>query len=329
MIRAAFLCSFCAATLWLTPHSSRCQVTLPDSIIKAIGADDTLAAVKAHIKAFKLKKKGGDSTHTIHLQTGLQLARAISAYEQMYSIYNQMGISAFGLSDLPLTLLYMDSSLQVATADGHKDNMAMSWGNLGAVYYTSSNYSKSLEFYLKSLRYEELNDGGNRINSYINIGMLYRELKSDTLARYYLEKGMALATEKKDTNMIVKALNNLAIMAKNQGDIASAIDQYLRGVTLAEKANLSGDLADLYNNLGGVYANNGLLNKAEEYYMKSLKLTRETGREYGLSACYQSLGNIGLKRKNYEEAEKYFLLGEENAKKFDDYRALSIGSKCL
>jgi len=303
---------------------STAQTTLPDSIKQGLLSRDTLTLIGAHMQAYTYYEGKNDSLYEVHLDNAFNLSRRSNDNKNLNSLYNEVFFNLYYRSEFPLALKYIDSCLISAWALNDSDLVARAWMFKGAVYFVTTNYTKSLEYYLKCLRYYEITQSEYLENIYVNIGMLYRELDSDSLAIYYLGKSRDLAVNSKDTVTIVKALNNLAIIKKNSNIHGSAIEIFSKAIKYAEEAGLKEDLSDLYSNIGEVYRNLKQYDTAKDYFDKSLELTIELGKEHGLVSSYYSLAEIAFLSKDYDRCHENLKKAEKYALKYKFYGPLAL-----
>ncbi len=112
-----------------------------------------------------------------------------------------------------------------------------------------------------------------------------------------------------------------------QGNIAAAIDNYLRSKRAFEEAGFERDLIYILADLGTLHIYSSDYKKAKEYSEQSLALAEqlkvkstpaaEWPDEYGLGTALSNLGNISKREGKYEKAIDYFLKSLALYKKID------------
>ena len=117
---------------------------------------------------------------------------------------------------------------------------AISYNNIGTVYYNQGDYSKALEYNLKALSIRE----------------------------------KVLGLEHPDTTT---SYNNIGLVYDNQGDYSKALEYYLKALSIREKVfGLEHpSTATSYNNIGVVYYEQGDYSKALEYLHKDLEISEK------------------------------------------------------
>jgi len=99
-----------------------------------------------------------------------------------------------------------------------------------------SMYSEAIEPYIKSEEiYYKLHDTTGLIQSYINIGASYNDIKLDKKGTTYLLKAVELATLVKDYESLAYCYSNLGIYAKKNKDYNKALEYYIKLEYFAEQ----------------------------------------------------------------------------------------------
>lgn len=136
-----------------------------------------------------------------------------------------------------LLLLFLTNAL---IADEHK---AYSFYQMGQKAEQKKNYKKAVEFYNKALKvkpdfYEALNRVALLLTDYLS------DYKS---AQSYYKKIIKLANQKKNTEWLIFAYNDLGIMYYKSGEYNKSIEHYILALKLKEKL-IGKDHPDLANN---------------------------------------------------------------------------------
>jgi serine phosphatase RsbU (regulator of sigma subunit) len=102
------------------------------------------------------------------------------------------------------------------------------------------------------------------------------------------------------------ALNNLAIIYKNRGQLDSALDLNLQSLEIKKEINDKKGIGNSYVNLGGIYHTQGNLIKALDYYFKCQDIREEIGDQKGVSGILINIGAIYHYQDDYTNALKYY-----------------------
>ena len=287
-----------------------CQTKLDSlkTVIQTAGHDTT--KVKAlHYLAWELMYSNPD-TAAILCEQALELLGAGNlkgegdsppAHPSLHAaVLKTLGAVNYIQSSYPQALEYYFKALKIreqlleqAKRSGNPDevgrykkDMANSYNNIGAVYWSQSSYPQALEYYFKSLKIrKQLGDRKGMAYSYNNIGGIY----------------------------------------KNQSNYSQALEYYFKSLKIFEQLGDKQGMAGSYTNIGSLYtslfeqgdsleragdwaAQNPalLLDTALYYQQKAFVIFSELSEEYGMSLCLSSIGSIYTLRKDYFVAIKHY-----------------------
>ncbi|MGZ3933191.1 MAG: tetratricopeptide repeat protein, partial [Bacteroidia bacterium] len=207
-----------------------------------------------------------------------------------------------------------------------------------------SNAKRSVPDSLHQLLSAEKNDS-LRKEYIIKLAYYYLDSKPDS-ALYYANTMTVLGEKTHDQNLIARAFTILGVECENRGDYKKALNYYLDGLKICEKAanekgaadinnniglvfldmgnyqlaleyynkflqysikiNNKKNIGDAYNNIGIVYCSQGQLDTCLEYQLKAINLKKETGDKKGLATSLDNIGLIYLNKGKKEECLLYF-----------------------
>ena len=136
---------------------------------------------------------------------------------------------------------------------------ATALANLGNITKRSGDYERARGFFQQSLKTLEAIDPNRQkyqfkfIDDLWDIGQSYSDEGDYLHALVYLDKGMTMATESRETGRAAGIINSFGILYLNQRDYSKAIDFLQRGLTLATNASDRFKQADMLLNLGVAY----------------------------------------------------------------------------
>jgi two-component sensor histidine kinase len=110
------------------------------------------------------------------------------------------------------------------------------------------------------------------------------------------------------TNQIkykAKALNLIGVLHKNKGLYPSALDYFLKALTIFQEIKNNKGIGNCYANMGNIYAEQKEFAKALLFYKKSLKARQDAGDKNRIASSYGDLGNLYSAQADFESALKY------------------------
>jgi tetratricopeptide (TPR) repeat protein len=210
-----------------------------------------------------------------------------------------------------------DTTLTVKQKNNIKYRLSLTYGSIGVVCSEQNNYSKSLEYYFKSLKwYEETKQEDVVATLYNNIGIVYESQKEYGKALDYFNK--ALWIQKKideETSAITITNIGRVYLARNEDD--KALQSFREAEALFKKDINSRGLAELYNNIGNYYQKKNDYKAAEKNYREAFAIFEKTEDAFGASAALGFLGHIYALQKNDEKAIEYLNRSSALAQQID------------
>lgn len=152
-------------------------------------------------------------------------------------------------------------------------DIALSFFNIGSIYFQQSDYNKALEYY-------------NR-------------------ARSVWKKNLV-----KESELGSPFYNNIGVIYDRQGYFNKALDYHQKALRINQKilGEKHFETATSYNNIGTVYSELEEYGKALENYFKALNIRMETvGDKHPFTAnSYNNIGVVYVKQEEYEKALEHF-----------------------
>jgi signal transduction histidine kinase len=202
------------------------------------------------------------------------------AYSYMFFIYSSR-------SEFNNAIIYADSSLKIFEQLGRKKDVANQLNNIGTSYWKLHKNVEAIKYLQRTL--DILDDIGtnaefNKLNTCLNIGLVFEDLKSHDQALKYFNKVIPIAL----------------------------------------KYNATKNLNDAYNNIGNVYLNTKNYSKALYHYKLSLPFAIKSDQAQAIGICYANIATCLTNLKRYQEAEKYFKLSNKEYQSIGNKEGLAI-----
>jgi serine phosphatase RsbU (regulator of sigma subunit)/tetratricopeptide (TPR) repeat protein len=132
----------------------------------------------------------------------------------------------------------------------------------------------------------------------------YRHSAPDS-ARFWANKGLALAQKANFKRGIALHLNVLGIVALNEGDYVKALTYLLDGLKINEEIQNPKDVATNLNNIGEVYRLQGNTDEALNYYQKALIINEKSNLQQNIAINLNNIGEVYQAQGKYTEALVY------------------------
>lgn len=119
-------------------------------------------------------------------------------------------------------------------------------------------------------------------------------------------EALDLARRMGDTMEIIHAYTHLGILYNYMSYHERALENILKGASLAEDRHLQKELADAYNQAGGVFYNQGDFDMAGKYFSKSLEIRLYLGDKENIAASYNNVGESYRLKGDHKTALEYY-----------------------
>lgn len=239
----------------------------------------------------------------------LQLAQRINYKIEEGNAYSNIGTANIILGDYKKALnnfiLAKEIFEESTTSTSKKEisqGLAKAYGSMGIVFSEQSNYSKALQFYLKSVKiYESLNDESKCSKLYNNIGVVYKSQNSDFKALEYFIKAQKIQEKLQDANVGI-TLTNIANIYLKQKSYDKANDYYSLARKALDKNPNPRALGEWYNNVGLYYKEKNQANEAVLNWKNGITTFQSIDDKFGLADTYIFLGQFYTEKNQLDEA---------------------------
>jgi CHAT domain-containing protein/Tfp pilus assembly protein PilF len=214
-----------------------------------------------------------------------QYSKALKYYEQSLHLYRELNQK----------LISENQKLSNRTGEGKTLN------DIGKVYQSQGQYSKSLEFYQQALAiFREIDDKAGQRTALNNIGLVYSVQGQFSKALELFNQALATVNSMDDKAGARIILYNIATLHRNQRQYPQAIKFYQQALVIAqEMSDLLGQETTL-TGIGAVDFAQAQYPQALESYQQALAIAQKIGDRAGEATI---LGNIGvlLEQQNHPE----------------------------
>ncbi|HXB11742.1 MAG TPA: tetratricopeptide repeat protein, partial [Bacteroidia bacterium] len=163
-------------------------------------------------------------------------------------------------------LEYCTKALELVRQLGNKENLALTLGNMGTLYYTMDNFRPSLKYYLEALRVlDSIGDKNNAAAMTNNVGSTYEGLKVYDTAIAYYQKSLDTYRSLKDTDDIAMSYCNIGNVYNMKGDPEEGIKYIGQSLAMSRQVKDKQLTASAYGFLSEGYSKMGNYQKAYEY----------------------------------------------------------------
>ena len=214
---------------------------------------------------------------------------------------------------------YSEEAMQISYKINWQKGIALSFREIGYVYYVSSDNLQAMDYYLKALKAgESMNNNYFNATIYNNIANIYADLKDYKKALDYYTKYLSIAEKVDSKTDEMNGFINLGDIYTEMNNLPLGLDYFNRALTIANALGNKRISAAILNNLGEIDIKEGNYDMAFSNFKKSLALAEETENRNVKATALNGLGEIYLRQKNYGQAEDFAKRSWELAKDLGD-----------
>ena len=173
----------------------------------------------------------------------------------LYSIYNDNGLIYHRLNYPEKAKEYYLKAIRFSKQENNEKMLGVSLTNLGALYYDTNRYQKSLNLFLQGVKIEERTHQKDKAGrSYTYIAKNYLALGDSAKAGKYLQKALKNNQMSADLFGLVRTyIAQAHFFSKAQNQPQMAINQLLKVISMAQKAGLKEEEKQAWQALAKLY----------------------------------------------------------------------------
>jgi len=184
------------------------------------------------------------------------------------------------------------------------------YNSIADSYWYHADYEKAQEYYFKAYRLSDsVHDERAIAHCLYNIGWIICIQQHNFSESKYLYKSWEIYERLKDTTGMLRIYGGLSsyyvdrFAAENSKQyFDSAIHYFNKGIDIAKKANLPGDLSTIYGNMGELFYNQNDIKSANFYNNSAYEIKRKLGDSSNMMLCFSNMALCDLKAHKIKEA---------------------------
>ncbi|OYU97214.1 MAG: hypothetical protein CFE21_02675 [Bacteroidetes bacterium B1(2017)] len=192
--------------------------------------------------------------------------------------------------------------------------VSLAYHSLGNLAYMQGDYSKTMRYYIASVKIsEQIGDFPRAARTYNNIGTLYMDLNNLQEAEVYYLRSLELYKGTKDELIVAEIENNLASIYKKNNYDLKALYHYSNALEVFRRLSNANDISSALHNIGLVYQSRKQFKKALPYFSEAYKIDVRMRNSTSLLLESSAMANTFLALGQMDSAIYYANLGLEIA----------------
>ena len=220
------------------------------------------------------------------------------------NLLNRQGFQIH-LTDHDQTIKKGQEALEIAKKINYLDGMAEAYRIMGVGEAYANNEARAIGDYSNALSY--FKKSGNALGQakvYNNIGNLYLTIDYDQ-SLDFLEKGLAIAQQLGNTNMIARTTLNIGNVYLRKKSFSLALNYYTKAQELFTALHDETTLIICLQNIGVIYYKEKQYDKALELLLKSHDQAKARDQNTSIGITDLTLSSIYIERRDYNSAQKF------------------------
>lgn len=196
--------------------------------------------------------------------------------------------------------------------------LQLGWANAGL-----RNYPRAIASFNEARKsYSDLRDDLGISKSHFGLGSTYGEINEFAIARDHLIAAVSFQSVEDDRDLLAKILDRLGSVDFYEGKFASAKQNYLKALEIAQGSKNANILGRILLNLGTPYnwAHVGELKEQEEYFKRAIESLKLGGKKSDLATAYNNVADVLWYSGSWDEASEYLRKSIQVAQEICDPR---------
>lgn len=200
-----------------------------------------------------------------------------------------------------------EEAIAVWRAMGESKPVADTLNNVGFIYYSLGERSKSLTFFTEAASlWQALGNQVEEAESLNNLGVVYDSLGEKQKALDYYNRALVLRRATGHRRGEATTLTTMGLTYDSLGDKQKALEYYNLALPMWRSLNYPSGEATTLNNIAMVYDSLGDKQEALSYFNQALELHRLTKNGRGVATVLNNLGAVSDSMGETQKALEYY-----------------------
>ena len=264
----------------------------------------------------------------------IAIAKTLSPTVLLYKVYYRLALAYHSNEKFLPAVNYYSKALETARQRNDIYAMEAVNVNLSALYAAIPDYSKALETNQEAVRLsEKAGDQETISNSYMNLGLLYLDMRNPVSATIFIKKALRIFLNDSSKSLYgcslaYEGLGNAIQMASEQQLAAIGIEtnerdqqslqQYALALEVSLKDTATGNdmVGVIYKDIGAVYEKNGDHASALKNYTAADDFIRRKGTKQQLADIQFAIGRFHVNNRSVSVGKRYLFQSLAIARQF-------------
>ena len=266
---------------------------------------------------------------TLAVESGekaLSIARSTNDKKSEGGVLGVLGALHAGMYNGEQSREYSEQAITIFEELENRMGVASALHNIGLSYYRERDYVKAMDYFLRSLAIEEeeAQNPGGLVVSYVNLGVMWSDMRNYEQAEFYVKKAVRHAQEHNIANHLMSAYHNMSYLAINQQKYDEALMYADSTYQLAKESESAYGMAKAETVRADIFMKEGKLEEAYKAINGTLDVYNAIGDSRGIVHNTIIKAQIEEKLGDFEAAKQNFNKALAKAELIDDVELLKM-----
>ena len=227
-----------------------------------------------------------------YIRMGIELGEKLKHNREVALLYKRRGDYHAAMNSPAFALQDFTKSLDMETAEGRKDKVAMCYDKIAKLYQSTGQYEKAVSNFHDELKlYISIGDTSKNMDVLISLWEVhYKKIKDAPAAANYLGAANTLIVNSTNTVLLSSLNNKLGKFYSREGDFEKSAEHLNKALPLHTANKDYKGMASDYYEIARLYEKTGNNQKAYEYYMHVLKIQEKTATKLEQALAINNAG---------------------------------------
>lgn len=243
-----------------------------------------------------------------YLNQGYKLALKSTWGKGKVLSYFQFGHYFLGNSDFTKALEYYLKTLKIMEKLGTEDEIANVYTNIGNVYRHQENPRAALQYFFKAEKLYGTSNSPHRMNLYNLMGISYMLLKQSDSALIYFNRGYEFSNH--NPLYMSRILRGLANVHASRGDVELAFSFNRKSLEVGKSSGNIAESAQTHLQLSALFTQTGQRDSALHHAEQAMRISKESNFLPLFARATKQLSSL-YENLNDKEALRYYKLSAD------------------
>ncbi len=273
----------------------------------AIELNDSVRIVKAKLaRGVIYTRRDLVNESIVELNEALKISDRNNFENETAKILNFFAIDYSYVGNYDKSLECHFRSLQLNEAKQNKEEIGITYNNIGFVHFKLKDYETAIKYYLKSLDIKKsIHSDFDLDRLLINLALCYNQVANYSEAEKSIREGLAVCKSNCNPEIKMEANLGLGISLLHRGKYLEALDFFQASLAISKEIGQKRFQIENLISISDIKFNEGLDDDAIKLLQEAERIGNSTQYSYSLIEVYRRLSKVYNKLNNFQLSSEY------------------------